>query len=65
MASDDGAILVVFMMMCVFSVVLSAGLTYTCTGGTFDFDDFDADKCFVIPQDEGSGTGAGGAGPSG
>lgn len=65
MASDDGAILIVFMMMCVFSVVLSAGMTYTCTGGTFDFDDFDADKCFEIPQDEGSGTGAGGAGPSG
>ena len=66
---DDGAILIVGMMACVCSVVLSAGLTYTCTGGSFDPDDFDTEKCLeLFPEDtsdgggSGSGSGSGGSG---
>lgn len=65
MASDDGAILVVFMMICAFSVILTAGLAYTCTAGTFDLDEFDADRCLELPQEGGGGGGGGGDGGGG
>jgi len=63
---DDGAILIVGMMACVCSVVLSAGLTYTCTGGSFDPDDFDTEKCLeLFPEDTSDGGGGGGGGGGG
>ena len=63
MASDDGAILVVFVMICAFSVILTTGyLAYTCTAGTFDLGEFDADRCLVLPLDGGGGGGGVGGG---
>ena len=63
MAGDDGAILAVGMMACFFSAVMSVGLSYTCTGGSFDPDDFDTDKCLeLFPEDTSGGGGGGGGG---
>jgi len=63
MADDDAAIIVVMMMACFFSAVMSAGLSYTCTGGSFDPDDFDTDKCLeLFPEDTSGGGGGGGGG---
>jgi hypothetical protein len=46
MAGDDSSmIIVVVMMVCFCSVILAGGFGYTCTGGSFDLDDFDMDKC--------------------
>lgn len=59
---DDNALIVVAMMACMFSVVVSAGFTYTCTGGTFDLENIDYDKCFTFPDTDGSGGGGGGGG---
>lgn len=62
MAGDE-AILIVGLMACVFSAVLSAGFSYTCTGGSFDPDDFDTDKCLTLfPEDDDEGGGGGGGG---
>lgn len=62
MAGDE-AILVVGLMACFCSVVLSAGFGYTCTGGSFDPDDFDTDKCLTLfPEDDTGGGGGGGGG---
>jgi len=59
--SGDGAILAVGMMACFFSAVMSAGLSYTCTGGSFDPDDFDTKKCLdLFPEDTSGGGGGGG-----
>ena len=60
MAGDDGAILAVGMIACFFSAVMSAGLSYTCTGGSFDPDDFDTDKCLELFPKDTSGGGGGG-----
>jgi hypothetical protein len=60
MADDDAAIIVVMMMACFFSAVMSAGLSYTCTGGSFDPDDFDTDKCLELFPEDTSGGGGGG-----
>ena len=65
MAGDDGAMIAVAMMACFFSAVMSAGLGYTCTGGSFDPDDFDTDKCLKLPDDETDDGGGGGGGGGG
>ena len=64
-ANAEAGILVVAMMACVFSSAVSGALTYTCTKGTFEFDQFDADHCFAIPEDEGSSGSGGGGGEGG
>jgi hypothetical protein len=64
MAGDDGAIIVVIMMICFCSAVMAGGFGYTCTGGSFKPEDFDADKCLTLPggDDKGGGGGGGGGG---
>lgn len=64
MADDGTALVVVAMMTCFFSVVLS-GFSYTCTGGSFDPEDFDGDKCLTLfPEDDDDSGGGGGGGGS-
>lgn len=59
-------IMMVGLMACVFSAALSAGFAYTCTGGSFDPDDFDTDKCLeLFPEDDDDGGGGGGGGDGG
>ena len=50
MAGDDSSIIVVIMMVCFCSVVMAGGFGYTCTGGSFDLDAFDMDKCLEWPK---------------
>lgn len=61
-ANAEAGMLVVAMMVSVFSSAVSGALTYTCTGGSFDYDQFDADKCLTLPEEDGGGSGGGGSG---
>jgi hypothetical protein len=62
--SDDGGAMIALMMGFMVSCVVSAtSFGYTCTGGTFDLEKFDVDRCFELPEeDDGSGGGGGGGG---
>jgi len=63
MSSGDSGLVLVMVMSGVLCMASSIGLGYTCTGGSFDPDDFDTDKCLEWPEkDNGSGGGGGGGG---
>jgi hypothetical protein len=72
MSSGDSGLVLVMVMSGVFCMVSSIGLGYTCTGGSFDSDDFDMDKCLEWPKKSASTsnttptstTTPGGGGPS-
>ena len=64
--ADNTGLFIVLMIACVISIASSVLMSYTCTGGTWDFDNFKASKCVEIPEDEtdsgfgdGSGDGSG------
>ena len=73
--ADKTGLFIVLMIACVISIAFSVLMSYTCTGGTWDFDNFKASKCVEIPEDEtdpgsgsdgdGDGGGSGGGGGSG
>jgi len=50
MSSGDSGLVLVMVMSGVFCMMSSIGLGYTCTGGSFDPDDFDMDKCLEWPK---------------
>ena len=63
--ADNTGLFIVLMIACAMCIVSSVLMSYTCTGGTWDFDNFKASKCVEIPEDEtdpGSGGGGGGGG---
>jgi len=65
--SDESTMIIIVLMICCCLVVGLSGL-YTCTGGTFDFDQFNSAKCLTIPgedEDDGGGGGGGGGGSHG
>lgn len=60
--ADNTGLFIVLMIACAMSIVSAILMSYTCTGGTWDFDNFKASKCVEIPEDEtdsGSGDGSG------
>ena len=60
--ADNTGLFIVLMIACAMSIVSAVLMSYTCTGGTWDFDNFKASKCVEIPEDEtdsGSGDGSG------
>ena len=66
--ADNTGLFIVLMIACAMSIVSSVLMSYTCTGGTWDFDNFKASKCVEIPEDEtdpGSGDGSGSGSGSG
>ena len=50
--ADNTGLFIVLMIACVISIASSVLMSYTCTGGTWDFDNFKASKCVEIPEDE-------------
>ncbi len=50
--ADNTGLFIVLMIACVISITSSVLMSYTCTGGTWDFDNFKASKCVEIPEDE-------------
>ena len=65
--ADNTGLFIVLMIACAICIVSSVLMSYTCTGGTWDFDNFKASKCVEIPEDEtdpgsGGGSGSGGSG---
>jgi hypothetical protein len=50
--ADNTGLFIVFMIACVISILSSVLMSYTCTGGTWDFDNFEASKCVEIPEDD-------------
>ena len=66
--ADNTGLFIVLMIACAMCIVSSVLMSYTCTGGTWDFDNFKASKCVEIPEDEtdpGSGDGSDGDGDGG
>ena len=49
--ADNTGLFIVLMIACVISIASSVLMSYTCTGGTWDFDNFKASKCVEIPDD--------------
>ena len=65
MSSSDTGIVLVLVIGGFLSMVSSVAAGYTCTGGTFNPEDFDTDKCLEWPKKGGgSGGGSGGGGGS-
>ena len=66
--ADNTGLFIVLMIACAMFIASSVLMSYTCTGGTWDFDNFKASKCVEIPEDEtdsGSGFGDGSGDGSG
>ena len=62
MSGEESSMFVVMMILCSCSIALTAGLGYTCTGGSFGLDDFDMGKCLELFPEDTSGGGGGGGG---
>jgi len=65
----SSAIIILLVACCFFALVVGGLGFWTCTGGSFDTDQFDSDKCLSIPggdgdddDDDGGGGGGGGGG---
>ena len=56
MSGEESSMIVIMMIVCSCSIALTAGLGYTCTGGSFGLDDFDMDKCLEWPKKSTSNT---------
>jgi|TARA_B110000444_G_C18847168_1_gene602823 hypothetical protein len=50
--ADNTGLFIVLMIFCVISIASSVLMSYTCTDGTWDFDNFKASKCVKIPDDD-------------
>ena len=50
--ADNTGLFIVFMIACVICISSSVLMSYTCTDGTWDFDNFKASKCVKIPDDD-------------
>ena len=51
MAGNSG-LFIVLIIFCIMSIISSILLTYTCTDGTWDFDNFEGEKCIKWPGEE-------------
>ena len=51
MAGNSG-LFIVLIIFCIMSIISSILLTYTCTDGTWDFDNFEGEKCIKWPGKE-------------
>ena len=50
--ADSTGLFIVFMIFCVMSITSSILLTYTCTDGTWDFDNFEGKQCVKFPEED-------------
>ena len=50
--ADNTGLFIVLMIACVISITSSVLMSYTCTGGTWDFDNFKGSNCVKIPEGE-------------
>ena len=50
--ADSTGLFIVFMIFCVMSIISSILLTYTCTDGTWDFDNFKGEQCVKFPEED-------------
>src|SRR6056300_1147062 len=59
--ADSTGLFIVLIIFCILSIITSTLFTYTCTDGTWDFDNFEGGKCVKWPGgDDDSGGGGGG-----
>jgi len=50
--ADSTGLFIVLIIFCVMSITSSILLTYTCTDGTWDFDNFEGEQCVKFPEGE-------------
>ena len=50
--ADSTGLFIVLMIFCVMSITSSILLTYTCTDGTWDFDNFEGEQCVKFPEED-------------
>ena len=50
--ADNTGLFIVLMIFCVISIASSVLMSYTCTGGTWDFDNFKGSNCVKIPEED-------------
>jgi len=48
--ADSTGLFIVLMIFCFMSIISSILLTYTCTDGTWDFDNFEGEQCVEWPE---------------
>ena len=50
--ADSTGLFIVLMIFCFMSIISSILLTYTCTDGTWDFDNFEGEQCVKFPEED-------------
>ena len=50
--ADNTGLFIVLIIFCVISITSSILLTYTCTDGTWDFDNFEGSNCVKFPEED-------------
>ena len=50
--ADSTGLFIVLMIFCFMSIISSIFFTYTCTDGTWDFDNFEGEKCVKFPEED-------------
>ena len=48
--ADSTGLFIILMIFCVMSITSSILFTYTCTDGTWDFDNFEGEQCVKFPE---------------
>jgi hypothetical protein len=60
--ADSTGLFIVLIIFCIISIITSTLFTYTCTDGTWDFENFEGGNCVKWPGGDDSGDGGGGGG---
>ena len=50
--ADSTGLFIVLMIFCFMSIISSIFFTYTCTDGTWDFDNFEGEQCVKFPEED-------------
>ena len=50
--ADSNGLFIVLIIFCVISITSSIFFTYTCTDGTWDFDNFEGEQCVKFPEED-------------
>jgi hypothetical protein len=50
--ADSTGLFIVLMIFCFMSIISSIFFTYTCTDGTWDFDNFEGEQCIKWPEED-------------
>jgi hypothetical protein len=50
--ADSTGLFIVLIIFCILSIITSTLFTYTCTDGTWDFDNFEGGKCIKWPEED-------------